>query len=133
MIQVQSPDGREWAVRVIRVRLPHRPQSRYEPGWTLLDLVLVPLFWVLLPAARMLLAFPIAFVRALGSERRWVEAECRWPTDLVIRWKTSSDRAAQVAEEVAALLARGYSGGLTVEGAQVEFMTEPPGLRDREA
>jgi hypothetical protein len=99
----------------------------------LLDVVLVPVNWILVPLARVLLTMPFALIKAALSNTRWVEAECPWPAVIVIRWKTSSDRAAKVAEEATALLARGYSGGLAIAGAELESMTEPPGLRDLEA
>jgi hypothetical protein len=99
----------------------------------LLDIVLVPFHWLVVPVARMLLAFPFVLARAAVSKERWIEAECRWPAVILIRWKTSSERAERVAAEVAALLADGYAGGLAIAGAELESMTEPPGLGDLEA
>ena len=133
MTRVRSPDGREWEVRVIRVRFPRWHDSTFEPTWTLVDVVLVPFYWLVLPVARVLLAFPFVLARAAVSKRRWIEAECRWPAVILIRWKTSSERAERVAEEVTALLASGYAGLHAIAGADLESMTEPPGLHDLQA
>jgi hypothetical protein len=138
---VTSPDGREWSVSVRRVRLPTWRHSEYDPAddadadfvWALFAyVVLAPLLWFVLPLVRALVELPFSLARPLVSSARWVEAECRWPAEIRIVWRTSRPRAASVADHVAARLADGYDD-LTPEGAELEAMTRPPSLDDLDA
>lgn len=136
MERVRSPDGWEWTVRVKRVRLPAWPDSAYAPPepeemfdllWVAFCyLVLAPIFWFVIPLARVAVAVPIALVRPLFSSIRWVEAECRSPGEVRICWETTRDRADAVAAAIAARLRSGYSE-LTPPGAILVSRTRPPG------
>jgi hypothetical protein len=129
--RVRSPDGREWTIRISRVRLPPWPHSTYEPedDGILGYLVGAPLFWLILPLVLVLIQMPAAAVRPLFSPVRWVEADSVWPSELKMIWKSRKDDAGRVAAHVAAKLAEGYDG-LTPAGAEFVFMTKPPGLDD---
>jgi hypothetical protein len=47
---------------------------------------------------------------------RWIEAECRWPSDIRIVWRTSRDQAVGDAAHIVTQLERGYEnpGGVRV-------------------
>jgi hypothetical protein len=127
--RVRSSDGREWTVRVRRVRLPSWRHSSYEPELSVAEFVVAPIFWFVVPLLSAIVELPIALVRPLFSRVRWVEAECRWPSEIRIVWRTSRAQAEATADHVAARLPHGY-GGLTPVGAELVSMTRPPGLDD---
>src|SRR5437762_1694599 len=94
---VTSPDGVEWQVRVLRVRIPEARQSDYHPsvdgtstfdvvgrpsGFDALEyLIIGPVMWFLVPMLRILCLLPFEVVRGLASRRRWVQADSQWPHD----------------------------------------------------
>jgi hypothetical protein len=129
-----GPDGREWEVNVRRFRLPAWRDSGYEPEDDAHDLVsgaiayvvLAPVHWFLVPLAIMLVELPAAVARSLFSSDRWIEATCRWPSELSILWRTSKEHARAAADEVARQLGEGYE--LKPEGAVFVSMTKPPGV-----
>jgi hypothetical protein len=133
--RVTNPDGRQWDVRIVAVRLPALYNSTFDP-WGESDvinllialLVLAPLFWVVLPLARAIALLPFALLRPLFSSTRWVEATCRDPTELEIVWRTTRADGERVAAEIADRLEEGYD--LDVAGARLESMTKPPGADD---
>ena len=135
-LRAVSPDGREWEIRVRRVQLPRWPESDYDPDpGDLLETVFAyviaaPLFWLVIPLLKVIVALPVCLARSLFSSSRWVEATTRWPSEIVIVWRTTSRHAAQVAREVAERLPRGYEH-VTPEGAELVSMTRPPGSGDR--
>jgi hypothetical protein len=139
-MHARSPDGREWVVTIHRVELPVWPESRFDPdelAWStseviLATVVLGPIFWFVIPLLRVLAALPLALARGLVTTTRWVEAECRWPSEIRIRWQTSRERATEVAAEITRRLGAGYSD-LTPGGASLVSMTEPPGFGDLSA
>ena len=132
---MKSPDGREWTVGVSRIRMPAWPHSSYDPAdddllWSLLGyLILAPFFWLILPLIWLLVQLPVAILRPLVSSTRWVEALSTWPNELKLIWKTRRGQAAAVAEHVVAKLPQGYED-LTPVGAELVYMTRPPGLDD---
>jgi hypothetical protein len=134
---VTGPDGRRWKVSVHRVRLPSWPESQFDPDGYATDvvsgvvayLVLAPIFWLVVPLLRVVAALPLAVGRSFFSSTRWVEAECREPSELRIVWRTSRDRAEHVAEHVALRLEAGYAD-LAPPDAVREEMTRPPGFDD---
>ena len=133
---VTSPDGREWTITVHRIRWPHWRDSRYEPDDTtislyLLGLLAAPIFWFVIPLVVLVLEAPVAMVRGLGSDRRWIEARCIWPAEIVMRWETTQAHAEAAAEEILARLANGYDD-LTPTGSCMTEMTPPPGAEDRD-
>jgi hypothetical protein len=131
---VTSTDGREWTVRISRVRLPAWHHSTYEPedDGVLGYLVGAPVFWLILPLLGVVFQLPVAAVRPLFSPVRWVEAHSIWPSDMKLIWKTRKGESAAVAEHVAEKLPKGYED-LTPMGAELVHMTPPPGLRDLDA
>lgn len=134
-----GPDGREWEIRVVRVRLRWH-ESRFDPWEYTNDLlsglvaflVLAPLFWLVLPLIRVIVFVPFEFVASAFSSTRWIEAESHWPSELKMVWKTSRARAAAAADQIATALSQGY-GGLDPEGAELESITKPPGIDDLSA
>jgi hypothetical protein len=135
-LRATSPDGREWQVTIHRVRLPSWPHSGYDPWDDAHDLVsgvfaflvLAPLFWFVLPLARVLVELPVALARSF-SRTRWVEAVCRSPAEITIAWRTRREHAEAVARHVARQLTHGYDG-LTPEDAELVAMTAPVGVDD---
>ena len=98
--------------------------------WSLLGyLILAPFFWLILPLIWLLVQLPVAILRPLVSSTRWVEALSTWPNELKLIWKTRRGQAAAVAEHVVAKLPQGYED-LTPVGAELVYMTRPPGLDD---
>ena len=99
--RVQSPDGREWEVRVTRLRLPSWHHSQYEPEDDARDLlsgafaylVLAPLLWFVLPLLRAIVLFSVALARSLFSSTRWIEAVCTDPAEIKMVWQTSRGAA----------------------------------------
>ncbi len=139
-LHVRSPDGCDWLITVHRVQLPRWPDSGFDlDDWTytfpetiFAYLVLAPVFWFIIPLLRVLAALPLALARSVFSSTRWVEAECRWPSEIRIRWETTRDRAHEIAREIAGRLPSGYSD-LTPAGATLVSMTRPPGIDDLSA
>jgi hypothetical protein len=129
--RVKSPDGREWTIRVSRMRLPAWHHSNYEPDddGILGYIVGAPLYWLILPLAWVVVQLPVAAARPLFSPVRWVEAESTWPSEMKLIWKTRKGEATPVADHVAAMLPRGFEN-LTPPGADLVHMTRPPGLDD---
>ena len=111
------------------MRLPRWHESQFDP-WSgdLLDVVLAPFFWFVLPLARALALLPFALLRPLFSSTRWVEAVCLGPPRLEIVWRTTRADSRRVAAEIADRLKDGYD--LEVVGATFESMTKPPGIDD---
>jgi hypothetical protein len=109
-------------VSVSRTRLPSWHHSKYEPEDDANDLFMGA------PAYRVL---AIALARSLFSSTRWVEAVCRDPAEIRIVWQTHQTAAAQVAQDIARRLSRGYEN-LTPPKAEFVSMTEPPGLEDHD-
>jgi hypothetical protein len=137
--RVTGPDGREWEVRIVRVRFPQWRPSDFDP-WeeacgerhgVLLLLPLALVYWLVNPLLALLVALPFALVRSLFSRRRWIEAEARFPAPILVRWRTTSARAEKAVGEIADALSRGYD--VKVKDAELESMTEPPGFRDRDS
>ena len=134
--RVTSPDGREWEVRVIRVRFPKWRPSDFDPweeacGFSqgvLLPLPLAVVYWIVIPLVALLVALPFTLVRSLFSKRRWIEAETRWPAPILVRWRTTAAHVETAVAEIADALSRGYD--VKVRDAELESMTEPPGFRD---
>ena len=134
--RVTGAGGRAWEVRVVRIRFPKWRPSDFDPWgeacgeWhgVLLLLPLAVVYWVVVPLVALLVALPFTLVRSLVSERRWIEAETRWPAPILVRWRTTAARAETAAAEIADALSRGYD--VKVKDAELESMTEPPGLRD---
>jgi hypothetical protein len=129
---VTGPDGREWTIRVVRVRLPGwRPgsfdpsdESLGNPRMTLLLLPFAVVSWLVLPLLALLAALPFAFLRGVLSRRRWIEAETSRPTPELVRWRTTADRAQTAAAEIASALANGYDA--KVADAELESITDAP-------
>jgi len=92
--------------------------------------IVAPVFWFVIPAARLVAETPGALVRAIRSKRRWVDARCSWPAELTITWETTEPQAPRVADVIAVRLADGYEN-LTPDGARFVSMTRPPGADDR--
>jgi hypothetical protein len=133
-----SPDGREWEVSVHRVRMPRWPESDYDPG-DLIDpiswvvaLVLAPVFWLVVPLVQVAAELPVAVGRSFFSRTRWVEARCGEPSELWMVWRTSRERAEEVADHVALRLRAGYED-LPPPGVTLESMTRPAGFDDLES
>jgi hypothetical protein len=95
-------------------------------------LILAPVFWFLVPLARVLVELPLAVSRSFFSSTRWIEAVCRWPSEIVITWRTTRDEADALADEIARRLKEGYAD-VTPSGAELMTMTRPPGLNDFQA
>jgi hypothetical protein len=137
--RVTGPDGREWEVRVVRVRLPQWRGSQFDPWeeaageWhgVLLLLPFAVVYWVAVALFTLLVALPFALVLSLFSRTRWIEAETRWPAPILVRWRTTAARAEAAVEEIAEALSRGYD--VKVEDAELEAITESPGFRDVDA
>jgi hypothetical protein len=136
MRRVTSPDGREWEIHVTRLRLPEWRDSEHDPWSDPGGFALAPIYWIVLPLIRVLLLLPFAALRAVWSRDRWIEGTCHWPSEITIRWKTTSDRAEDAVDLLSQRLTHGYEGlthgyeGLDVDGAERESMTRPPGLDD---
>ena len=94
--------------------------------------MLAPFFWLVVPLARVLAELPVAVARSFVSRTRWVEAICPGPVEIRIVWRTSRERAEEVADHVARRLAKGYSD-LVPAGVVRESMTTPPGFADLDA
>jgi hypothetical protein len=139
---VTSPDGVEWQVRVLRVRLPSARQSDYDPtidggaslgpynrgsiGDLLEYAIIGPFMWFVAPLLRVAVVLPFEAARGLASRRRWIEADSQWPKDgMEIVWRAPRSSALAVAEHVAAHLAHGYDG-LTHPDAELVHATVPP-------
>ncbi|MFN0155669.1 MAG: hypothetical protein ACKVUT_14945 [Gaiella sp.] len=131
---VRSPDGREWMVRIHRLRLPAWRPSEYdpvdEPGEPLRWLT-EPLQWfttqLLVPLARALVGLPYWLVRSLVTSERDVTAQALWPNEMTIRWRTDRSHARAVADFVAARLVHGYED-LDPPNAEFVAMTRPQWL-----
>jgi hypothetical protein len=123
----------------VRVRMPEWRPGSFDPWdealgiWqgVLLLLPFAVLSWIVFPLLAVLVALPFALVRSLFLRTRWIEAETRGPSPIRIRWRTTAERAAEAADEIAAALSRGYD--VKVADAELVSMTEPPGLRDLDA
>ena len=135
---VRSPDGLHWKVGVYRFRLPTWQQSQYDPSddgnadpfMMVVEYVFVaPILWFLLPLCRMIVELPVAAVRSLGSDNRWIQAKTIWPAENVILWRVDRAGADAALEHIAAHLGKGYES-LTPGGAEIVSMTPPPGLKD---
>ena len=133
--RVRGPDGREWEVRVVRVRFPRWRPSDFDPweeglGYFEAVLLLIPLallYWFVIPLLAVVFALPFALIRSVFSTTRWIEAATRWPAPVLIRWRTTATDAEGACDEITAALSRGYD--VKVEHAELVHMTEP-GLRD---
>jgi hypothetical protein len=127
--RVTGPDGREWEVRIVRVRLPGWRPGSFDPweeslGTPRMTILLLPfaiLSWFVFPLLALLVALPFALVRSLFSRRRWIEAETSRPTPELVRWRTSAARAEAAANEIASALSTGYDA--KVADAELESMT----------
>jgi hypothetical protein len=105
--------------------------SKYDPredGMAGLT-VLGPLYWLLFPLVWVLVQLPVAAIRPLFSDTRWVEASSVSEGDMKLVWETSKEHAEGVAEHVAQTLPRGYED-LTPATAELIHVTRPPGLGD---
>jgi hypothetical protein len=135
--RIRSPDGREWEVLSYRLRLPRWRQADYEPwddvrgiiSGIIVFLLVVPFVLVVLPLLVFLLELPLAVAWSLFTSERWVEAVCRWPSEIRITWRTTSADAENVVDEVARQLELGY-GEVNPEHADLLEMTRPPGFED---
>jgi hypothetical protein len=77
----------------------------------------------------LLVVYPIAAVRSIWSQTRYVEARCYWPAEIVVTWRTTRRLAARHAREIAERLNGGY-GDVAPEGVEMVHMTRPPGFDD---
>ena len=98
------------------MRLPRWHESQYDP-WSgdLLDLLVAPFFWFVLPLVRGIVLLPFALLRPLFSSTRWVEAVCLGPPRREIVWRTTRADSRRAAAEIAARLKDGHA--LEVPGA----------------
>jgi hypothetical protein len=121
--RVTGPDGREWEVRIVRVRFPQWRPSDFDP-WeeacgerhgVLLLLPLALVYWLVIPLLALLVAVPFTLVRS----------------PILVRWRTTSARVDKAVGEIADALSRGYD--VKVKEAELESMTEPSGFRDRDS
>jgi hypothetical protein len=117
--EVSGPDGRAWRIRVYRFRAP---RWRQFGGWVSEDptvSIFVPVDFVLgvisavvmgliVPFFVFVVEIPIAAVRALFSDTRWIEATgVGLPPDRMT-WRTDAVHASDVADQVARQLELGY-------------------------
>jgi hypothetical protein len=121
--RVTGPDGREWEVRIVRVRFPQWRPSDFDP-WeeacgerhgVLLLLPLALVYWLVIQLLALLVALPFTRVRS----------------PILVRWRTTSARVDKAVGEIADALSRGYD--VKVKEAELESMTEPSGFRDRDS
>ena len=132
---MRSPDGREWEVRVRRLRPPPWRQQDWGSdgdrdvpsgvisfGAAIVGGLIVPLLIALVE-------FPVALVRSAVSKDRWIEARCDWPAEIRIVWQTSRDHAGEARADVVAQLAAGYDH-LAPRHATLVEMSQPPGMDD---
>lgn len=92
-------------------------------------IVLGPLYWFLFPVIWVLVQLPVAAIRPVFSDTRWVEASSGSEADLKLIWETSKEHAEGVAEHVAQTLPRGYEN-LTPPTAELIHVRRPPGMDD---
>jgi hypothetical protein len=119
-----------------RARLPRWRQIDYDP-WedfpgpieSLIFAPLIILVLVLLAVPIYIVELPVALVRSAFSRTRYVQAECGWPAEIRITWRTDREHVAAVEEAVARGLERGYEQ-LNIPHAERIEMTPPPGLED---
>ena len=135
---VRSPDGRVWTITVSRFRAPKWRESDSQPhddaDWFLLILewAYAIVVWFVVPFLVALVELPVAAVRSLFSSRRWIEARSNDLSPIVALWSADRRDARHVADELAESLLSGYEWE-SPAGAEFVEMTEPPGLRDRDA
>jgi hypothetical protein len=137
-IFARSPDGREWEIRIRRVRVPPAPESQFDPSEHASDLlssvlayaIAAPVMWFVIPGIRFAVRAPVALVRATRSPIRWVVAESDDLAPITIAWRTTSASAEAVALAVGQRLSNGYAELRTVPDAVLTDMSEPPGTRD---
>jgi hypothetical protein len=132
MLRATSPDGREWEVRRYRLRLP-RWRELSDPAEEIDDPVnaifsfALTLLLLLASVALLVVELPIALFRAAFTRKRWIEAVCRWPSEVRITWETSRDHERDVEAAVARQLELGYEHLRPANAVRVE-MTKPPGF-----
>lgn len=118
--KVTAPNGEEWEIYVYRVDLTWRPFTLADelggPGGrlaafdallALIELPLVFLGQVVLPALYAVLRLPLDLVRARGSTAVHVEAIRFTPWRESYRWTTTRDHRDRVLDQVA----RGFASG----------------------
>jgi hypothetical protein len=119
--RVRSPDGREWKVRVHRIRMPAWHRSEHDPWEDGLEGFAVTL-------VRFLAELPVAAVRPLFTKTRWVQAASTWPSEMKLIWKSRASEAAAVADHVTEKLAEATTGLTSPVGSKLVYMTRPPGF-----
>ena len=132
---MSSPDGREWEVRVRRLRPPPWREQAWGDDWDGDALGAVMSFGaalvggLIVPLVIGLVELPVELLRALGSRDRWLEARCEWPAQVRITWRTSREHARVAQADVLQQLGAGY-GHLAPRHATFIEMSRPPGTDD---
>jgi hypothetical protein len=117
--EVFGADGSAWRVRVYRFRAPRWRQFggsvSEDPAVTIfwpVDIVLgvisAVVMGLIVPLLVIVVEMPIAAVRALFSDTRWIEATREGQPPDRMTWQTDAANASEVADQVARQLELGY-------------------------
>lgn len=138
VLRARNPDGREWEVRVLRVRRPlvrasfSASEAESGIGWGGAEAAAEGLvFGVLLPLLVAVVDVPARWLLSFASSGRWVEAVCWWPNEIRVSWETTRAEARVVQRLAVDALAAGYAVH-DLAGARYLGWSDPPaGFGDR--
>lgn len=124
VLRTRNPDGREWEVRVQRVRRP-LVRASFEEGAGVYERSGEALVLIVLPLLVSLVDIPVRWLASFRSSDRWVEAVCWWPNEIRVSWATTRADARGVQRRAAEALAVGYAVH-TIEAARYLGWSDPP-------